>query len=390
MRARRLILLLAIGLVAAAAVIAVVLIATGGRDKAAAQGTGATAPAAATAATNLPAVRLRQIASGLSAPVGLTTPPGDTHRLFVVEKTGRIVVIVNGRRLATPFLNIGSRVSKGTEQGLLGLAFDPQYASNGRFYVYYTDTAGDIRVVRYTVSASNRNLANASSATVLWSVPHHAHANHNGGQLAFGPDGLLYIGVGDGGSEGDPNRYGQNVHVPYAKIWRLDVSSASARPVMYAYGLRNPWRFSFDRKTGALWIGDVGQNKWEEIDYLKAGTARGTNFGWSYYEGDHVYKVQHIVRTRLRFPIAEYSHALGDAVVGGYVYRGSAIPRLRGYYLFADYGTARVWAKAGPRGGVHILTGISQKLPSISSFGQNALGELYLTSLNGRVYKIVP
>ncbi len=390
MSARRLILLVLVGLVAAAVAVTAVLVSTGGRDSAAAQGTGAAVPAAATAATKLPAVKLKLVASGLSLPVGLTAPPGDTHRLFVVEKTGKIAVIVNGKRLATPFLNLSSRVSKGSEQGLLGLAFDPQFASNGRFYVFYTNTAGDIKIVRYTVSSSNRNRADASSATVLWTVAHHAHANHNGGQLAFGPDGLLYIGVGDGGSEGDPNLYGQNVNVPYAKIWRLDVSSASAKPVLYAYGLRNPWRFSFDRKTGALWIGDVGQDKWEEIDYLKAGTAPGTNFGWSYYEGDHIYKVQSIVRTRLVFPVAEYSHAVGDAVIGGYVYRGSAIPGLRGYYLFADYGTARVWAKAGPKGGVHILTGVSQKLPSISSFGQNAAGELYLTSLNGRVYKIVP
>ena len=389
MRARRLMLPAAVGLIAAAAVTAAVLVSTDGSDRAVAQGS-ATASAAATAATKLPAVRLKLVASGLSLPVGMTVAPGDAHRLFVVEKTGRIVVIRNGKRLATPFLNIASRVSNGTEQGLLGLAFDPGYVSNGRFYVFSTNTKGDIEVVRYTVSASNPDRANASSAKVLWTVAHHAHNNHNGGQLAFGPDGLLYIGIGDGGSEGDPDRYGQNVHVPYAKIWRLDVSSATAKPVLYAYGLRNPWRFSFDSKTGALWIGDVGQDRWEEIDYLKAGTPAGTNFGWSYYEGDHVYKVQHIVRTHLVFPVAEYSHAVGDAVVGGYVYRGSAIPGLRGYYLFADYGTARVWAKAGPKGGVHILADLSQKLPNISSFGRNAAGELYLTSLNGRLYKIVP
>ena len=388
MRARHLVLTIVVGLIAAAAATAAVMVSTGAHDSAAAQDEAT--PAAAAATTKLPAVKLKQVASGLSLPVGLTAPPGDVHRLFVVEKTGKIVVILNGKVLATPFLNLSSRVSKGTEQGLLGLAFDPKYASNGRFYIFYTNTAGDIKIVRYTVSSSDRNRADASSAKVLWTVAHHAHPNHNGGQLAFGPDGLLYIGIGDGGGEGDPNLYGQNVHVPYAKIWRLDVNSATAKPVMYAYGLRNPWRFSFDSKTGALWIGDVGQNKWEEIDYLKAGTAPGTNFGWSYYEGDHVYKAQPIVRAHLVFPVAEYSHAVGDAVIGGYVNRGSAIPGLRGYYLFADYGTARVWAKAGPKGSVHILTGISQKLPNVSSFGQNAVGELYLTSLNGRVYKIVP
>ena len=383
MRPRSLLVMTAIGLAVAAAVI-VALVSTSGGDRAAAS------PTAATQAVPVPTVRLKLITGALTQPLGATSPPGDTHRLFVVEKIGLVRLIRNGKLLATPFLNIRGRVSGGSEQGLLSLAFDPHYATNRRFYVDYTNASGDIRVVRYVTSAGNPNRANAGSATVLWTVAHHAHPNHNGGQLAFGPDGRLYIGVGDGGSEGDPNSYGQNLSVPYAKIWRLDVTTAGAKPVLYAYGLRNPWRFSFDRRTGALWIGDVGQDHWEEVDYLKPGTRPGTNFGWSYYEGDHVFRVQPIVRTRLVFPRVEYSHSVGNAIVGGYVYRGSAIPGLRGFYLYADYGTARVWAKAGPRGAAHILAGVSQRLPNVSSFGQNAKGELFISSLNGRLYKLVP
>jgi glucose/arabinose dehydrogenase len=382
MKPRSLLVVTAIGLALAAAV-AVVLLSMSGGDRASAS------PNAVTQAVAVPTVRLKLITGALTQPLGATSPPGDTHRLFVVEKIGLVRIIRNGKLLATPFLNIGGKVSGGSEQGLLSLAFDPHYATNRRFYVDYTNKSGDIKVVRY-VTSSNADRANAGSATVLWTVAHHAHANHNGGQLAFGPDGLLYIGVGDGGSEGDPNNYGQNLAVPYAKIWRLDVTTPGAKPVLYAYGLRNPWRFSFDRKTGALWIGDVGQDHWEEVDYLKPGTSPGTNFGWSYYEGDHVFRRQPIVRTRLVFPLVEYSHSVGNAIVGGYAYRGSAIPGLRGFYLYADYGTARVWAKAGPRGSVHILAGVSQKLPTISSFGQNAKGELFVSSLNGRLYKLVP
>jgi glucose/arabinose dehydrogenase len=382
MRARRSFMWAAVAIVTVGALATAALVAIGAGDRAAAQ-------TPTLQAVKVPTVRLHLVVSNLSKPLGMTAAPGDSRRLFIVEKTGYIRVLLNGKLLANTFLNVHSRVTAGGEQGLLSVAFDPAYATNGRFYVYYTATNGDIKVVRYTVS-SNRSVANASSATVLWTVAHHAHSNHNGGQLAFGPDGLLYIGIGDGGSEGDPNLYGQNVHVPYAKIWTMDVSSSSPTPVLYAYGLRNPWRFSFDSTTGNLWIGDVGQNKWEEIDYLKAGTKAGTNFGWSYYEGDHVYKPQAIVRTRLVYPVSEYSHALGAAVIGGYVYRGSAIPALKGDYLFADYASARVWFKTSPGAAAHILTGISQKLPSVSSFGQNSKGELFISSLDGKIYKIVP
>ena len=387
MNVRRVFLWAGTSIAAGGALAAVLLVSAGGGSQAIAQSPSPTSAAAAKAAT-VPAVKLKLVASGLTAPLGVTTPPGDTHRLFVVDKVGKIRVIANGTLLAKPFLDVSGLVSGGSEQGLLSLAFDPNYSKNGHFYVDYTNPAGNIRVVRYTVSSGDPNVADPSSAKILFKVAHHAHTNHNGGQLAFGPDGLLYIGVGDGGSEGDPHRYGQNTKVPYAKIWRLNVTTLHKQ--LYAYGLRNPWRFSFDSKTGNLWIGDVCQNRWEEIDFLKAGVKPGTNFGWSYYEGDHTYKRQHIVRTRLVFPVTEYSHSLGCAVIGGYVYRGSAFAALRGDYLYADHCSGRVWFKTGPHKSAHILTGISRKLTNITSFGQDASGELYLSALNGNVYEIVP
>ena len=389
MTRRRATVLSVVGLSILAAIVTAVAV-TAGRDRATAATL--TKPSSGDAAGRqgaLPKVALSRVARDLSQPVGLTSPPGDTHRLFVVEKTGRIRIIKDGTLLKRAFLDVHKLISGGSEQGLLSLAFDPEYASNGRFYVFYTNTAGNIRVARYRVSA-DPNVANAGTRKVLWSVAHSAHANHNGGQLAFGPDGRLYIGVGDGGSEGDPNLYGQNVHVPYAKIWRLNVKVAGAKPRLYAYGLRNPWRFSFDSRTGNLWIGDVGQNRWEEIDFLRAGTKPGVDFGWSHYEGGHVYKPQAINRARLVFPVAQYSHALGCAVIGGYVYRGSAIPALRGDYVFGDLCSGRIWIKTSPHATKQILTGVSQKLSQITSFGQNAHGELYVMTVAGGLYKLVP
>lgn len=279
---------------------------------------------ARTAVLATPSFHLKRIATGLIQPLYVTAPPGDTHRLFIVEKTGEIVILRDGVRLAAPFLNISNLVSQASEQGLLCLAFDPHFAANHRLYVSYTDLSNNVRVVRYTVSSGDPDRASPASAKLLLAVPH-PFTNHNGGQLAFGPDGLLYIGLGDGGSEGDPRLYGQNLHVLLAKILRMDENAARPRPSICAYGLRNPWRFSFDRANGDLWIGDVGQDRWEEIDYLRAGTPAGTNFGWSYYEGNHVYKPQAIDRARLVFPVHEYSHAYGTSVIGGYVYRGLSL-----------------------------------------------------------------
>jgi glucose/arabinose dehydrogenase len=343
-------------------------------------------PSSTPSPSRSPVLALQPVSGSYAQPLYLTAPPGDLHRLFIVQKGGVIRVVRDGRPLPQPFLDLTVKISAVSERGLLSLAFDPLYARNGYFYVYYTDTQGSIRIVRYRVSA-NPDRADAASARVLFTYPHR-YANHNGGQLQFGPDGLLYAGLGDGGQEGDPHLYGQDLHTFFGKLITLDVRLTHPQARIYAYGLRNPWRFSFDPANGNLWIGDVGQNAWEEIDFLRAGTPAGTNFGWSSYEGDHAYKRQPIDRRRLVFPVFEYSHRLGDAVTGGYVYRGAAIPGLRGTYLFADFGSGRVWAMAGPhRAPVQISLG--RKLTQVASFGRDAAGELYIVSLAGGVYRIV-
>jgi glucose/arabinose dehydrogenase len=349
---------------------------------------GSTSPATAAAA----AVRLQKLPFAFAQPVYVTSPPGDASRLFVVEKTGRIRVIENGALLITPFLDISRLVSTSGEQGLLSMAFDPHYATNGRFYVDYTNVTGDTRVVRYTVSKADLNVANAGSARTILGV-HQPYANHNGGQLQFGPDGRLYVSLGDGGSEGDPNHYGQNRATLLSKILRLNVKVSPVKVQRYAMGLRNPWRFSFDSKTGALWIGDVGQDKWEEVDYLRPGAPAGANFGWSAYEGTHLYNsaiAATVKKSSLTWPVTQYSHSVGNAVTGGYVYRGSAIPALRGFYVFGDFGSGHVWAMKGPGGARRALSGADGQVSQISSFGQDASGELYVVSLAGSVYKIVP
>ena len=345
---------------------------------------GAAAPSASAA------VRLHRILHGLSSPVSLTSPPGDS-RLFVVEKCGQIRVDRAGRLLKRPFLNLSGIVSCASEEGLLSMAFDPHYRQNGYLYVDYSNRDGNTRVARFQVERRHPNIANPFTRKILVKV-HQPFSNHKGGQLQFGPDGKLYIGLGDGGSEGDPNDEGQSGG-PLASILRLDVSVPGATPRVYAYGLRNPWRFSFDRTTGDLWIGDVGQDRWEEIDHLKAGAPAGTNFGWSYYEGNSVYKVQTIDRTHLKSPAVVYPHSASGpdncAVIGGYVYRGKPIPRLRGYYLYGDFCSGRIW-KRRATGGRPVLMHISFQVSNLSAFGQGAGGGLYVLSLNGSVYRLVP
>ncbi len=335
------------------------------------------------------AVHLQRVARGLY-PLYLTAPSGDP-RLFIVQQTGQIRVIRGGHLTARPFLNIASRVSCCGEQGLLSMAFDPDYRRTGRFYVDFTNRSGDTRVAQYRVLAGHPNRANPFSKRILLKA-HQPFSNHNGGQLQFGPDGLLYVSLGDGGSEGDPNLVGQKKTGPLSKILRLNVNKRRPAPGVYAYGLRNPWRFSFDRATGGLWIGDVGQDHWEEVDHLRHGAAAGVNFGWSYYEGRHVFKPQPIDRSRLRFPVKEYAHSVGGpdncSVTGGYVYRGHAIPKLRGRYLYADFCSGRIW-KLPVAGGHSRLMPISFRVGQISSFGQGSAGELYVVSLAGSVYKIV-
>ena len=358
---------------------------------------GAVTPATATAspstagAARPPAVALQKIPGSFDSPLYVASPPGDRSRLFVVEQTGRIRVVKNGALLATPFLDVSSLITSGGERGLLSVAFDPAYATNRLFYVDYTDLNGNTRVVRYQASASNPDVAVPSSATVILAVAQ-PYSNHNGGQLQFGPDGRLYVGMGDGGSGGDPQDHAQDPTSQLGKILRISHPSTAPSVGMYTMGMRNPWRFSFDSKTGALWIGDVGQDKWEEIDYLRPGRPAGANLGWSGYEGTHVYdaaRAAKLDRAKLVWPVTQYSHTYGEAVVGGYVYRGAAMPALRGWYLFADYASARVWAMKGPGGTAQPLNGADRVLPSVTSFGQDAAGELYMTSPKGSVYRIV-
>jgi hypothetical protein len=352
------------------------------------------APAAAprAAAASPPAVSLEKLPGAFAQPVYLTAPRGDTARLFVVEKTGAIRIIKGGAVLPRPFLDISGRVSKGGEQGLLSMAFHPRYATNRRFYVNYTDTAGDTRVVRYRASATDPDIAVPSSARVVLRVDQ-PYSNHNGGQLQFGPDGRLYVGMGDGGGAGDPQGRAQSSRSRLGKLLRLDVDASPVRVGVYAKGLRNPWRFSFDRSTGALWIGDVGQGAHEEIDYLRPGRPAGANFGWNGYEGTLVYDARtaaRLTRSSLTFPVSQYGRDLGRSVTGGYVYRGSAIPALRGFYLFADFASGHVWAKKGPGGTPRVVPGLDEQVAQVSSFGQDARGELYVVSLAGPVFRIVP
>ena len=324
------------------------------------------------------------------APVFAAAPPGVANTMYVVEQAGRIVAWQNGKVRARPFLDIRNQVTSGGEQGLLSVAFDPLYARNHFFYVDYTDLAGDTRVVRYR---SNGTSAIAGSAKQLLFVKDFA-PNHNGGQLQFGPDGFLYWGNGDGGGQGDPEHNGQSLTAPFAKIERLNVRAAGApRWQLVAYGLRNPWRFSFDRKSGDLYIGDVGQNDWEEIDYVARGTATPVNFGWSRYEGNHVYNGAEALAGTGPYiaPVYEYPHSQGCAVDGGYVYRGSKLPAEVGRYYFGDNCSGNVWSLEVAGSAATSIRVEPFQVPGLSSFAQDSRGELYLMSVTtGNLYRLQP
>ena len=393
----------------AVAVLAAAVVGCGsGDDDARAESTG---PATATAAAEAPSrteaatgFRLRRVAGGLGDALLVTHAPGQPSRLFVVQQSGKIIVLRNGRRQRAPFLDISRLISAGGERGLLGLAFHPDYGRNGRFYVNYTNRRGDTRVVEYRRASATR--ANPRSARRLLSIAQ-PYSNHNGGHLAFGPDDYLYIGTGDGGSGGDPHGNGQRRDTLLGKILRIDVDSRSrgrpygipsdnpfasggGRPEIYSYGLRNPWRFSFDRRRGDIWIGDVGQGAFEEIDYRPRGGARGANFGWNAFEGRSPFAGSAAVRGRAPVaPVAQYDHGKGCSVTGGYVYRGTRAPALRGRYLFADFCSGRVWSiRAGPRpGGLREITGrLGVSLSNVSSFGEGLRGDLYVVA-GGAVYR---
>ena len=348
---------------------------------------------------------------GLRAPTGVTNAGDGTGRLLITERAGKVrVVNADGALDPEPFVDLTGRIISGGERGLLGLAFHPSFATNRRLFVDYTRAGDGATVVSELQASADGSRADPASERTLLVVPQ-PFANHNGGQIAFGPDGYLYIGLGDGGSEGDPNGNGQNRNVLLGKILRIDVDASHAagkayaippdnpyallgaapgagRLEIWAYGLRNPWRFSFDRLTGDLYIGDVGQNAWEEIDRQPLDPPGGANYGWNLREGDHCYRT--CDTTGLVAPIAEYSHALGCAVTGGYVYRGAAEASLQGVYIFGDYCSGRLFTLHSGGGSFTTRTVANTSL-NISSFGEDDAGELFLVDLGaGGLYRVLP
>jgi len=377
--------------------------------------------------TALAAVR---VAAGLQRPLLALSPAKDLERLFIVEQDGKIKILKNGILNAAPFLDIGALTDSPSdggdtnEQGLLGLAFDPDYVDNGIFYVYHTDVAGQHNlVVRYERNGANPDEADAASRQVLLTLDHSSFTNHNGGMIAFGPnDGYLYIATGDGGDFCDPFDYGQDLSSPLGKILRIDVSTAfpysippdnpfvdtpGALPEVYEYGLRNPYRFSFDSANGDLYIGDVGQNLYEEIDYVPAAAAAGRNFGWDFFEGVHCpnpscASEENCAPDDYVAPIHEYEHDGSCSITGGYVYRGCRLPDLHGTYFYGDFCAAFVHSFRVTGGAMtgfqdrtaELAPGGGLALQQITSFGQDARGEVYVIdrgfAFQGEVYRIVP
>ncbi len=356
-----------------------------------------------------PVIGFSNLVSGLSSPVDITNAGDGTNRLFIVEQSGRIRIHNGASLLVTPFLDISSIISSGGERGLLSLAFHPGYAINRYFFIYYTNTSGDITIARYQAQAGNPNLADALSGVVLLNIPK-PFANHNGGDLNFGPDGYLYFGTGDGGSGGDPNNLSQNGLSLLGKMIRIDVNNFLFPPYytipadnpyiadpnvddrIWAIGLRNPWRWSFDRATNDMWIADVGQGSWEEVNFRAAGTTGGVNYGWRCYEGNAAYNTAGCLpQASYISPIFEYPHVFatgGFSITGGFVYRGTEFPALQGYYICADYVSGNVWL-INPNGSGGWITRRQSGLPgSISAFGEAENGTLYAVSLGGSIYKV--
>ena len=368
-----------------------------------AQATPAAAPAAVTPTAFVPGnihLSFARVAHGLSQPVFATTPPADSSRLFVVEQGGLIRLIRRGVLQSAPFLDLRAKVSTGGERGLLGLAFHPDYNTNGKFYVDYTDRNGNTVVEQYRRSSTNAQKANPTAKGVFRITQ--PYPNHNGGMLAFGPDRYLYVGMGDGGSAGDPGNRAQNINSLLGKILRINIDTSKPYAIpptnpyvgrdgsdlVWSIGLRNPWRFSFDRATGDLWIGDVGQNRYEEIDRSTAPDAgRGLNYGWRVLEGTQCYNPSTGCSTAGKtMPIATYTHSVGCSVTGGYVYRGSKYPDLQGVYLFGDFCSGRIWGldAAGANSQTPVL--LYDAGAAISSFGEDNAGSLYLVDRNGDIW----
>jgi glucose/arabinose dehydrogenase len=336
-------------------------------------------------------LRLRPFASGFDSPVYVTATRSEPGRLYVVEQPGLIRVVQDGKLRTQPFLDIRSRVRSGGEQGLLSMAFHPSYAKNHRFFVYFNDRSGDVRVFEFR---SNGTIGLPNTGRSLLRVAHRQYDNHNGGQLQFGPDGQLYAGTGDGGSGGDPSNHSQTLRSRLGKLMRLNVNKRGARWQIVGYGLRNPWRFSWDPATRDLYIGDVGQNEWEEVDVRTPAQQRGlNNYGWRVWEGRSRYTPGQQVnpRGRLVFPIVTYSHSKGCSITGGYVYRGKEVPSARGRYFYGDYCSGTIWSLRAVKG--KLRGGVRREpftVSNLSSWGEDVSGELYATSLDGTIYKLSP
>jgi glucose/arabinose dehydrogenase len=361
-------------------------------------GGGATPPR-----TTVPTLALSPVVSGLTNPLGMESSHDSTGRLFILQQGGIIRILQNGSLNAAPFLDITSLVESGGEKGLLGLAFHPNFSTNRKFYVNDTRrVAGQLQtiVAEYQASTANPNQADTSSARILLTI-NQPFDNHNGGQLAFGPDGFLYIGVGDGGSGGDPNNNGQNKTVLLGKLLRIDVNSTSAgkqyaippgnpfasgvggAPEIFAYGFRNPWRFSFD--SSRLFVADVGQDAFEEIDLVES----GKNYGWRVMEGTHCFNpASNCDQTGLTLPIFDYPHSDGESVTGGFVYRGSAIPALVGTYVFADFISGNIWL-LNESGSTWTRTLAIASGRGVSSFGRDDSGEIYVVDYSGSILRLV-
>jgi glucose/arabinose dehydrogenase len=345
-------------------------------------------------------VRLAKVGS-FNAPIYVTAPRGDRSRVFVVERGGRIRVLLRGRKLRRPFLNLSSDVRTDGERGLLSMAFAPDYAKSGRFYVYFTDRDGDIHIQQFTRSR-NPNVARKASRRNVITIEHSRFSNHNGGQLEFGPDGFLYAGVGDGGGAGDPFRSGQSLRTDLGKILRIDprpgggfrvpgsnpfLRRSGARPEIWAYGLRNPWRFSFDRRTGALVIGDVGQDQQEEVDYARRGRGRGVNYGWSVFEGNHHYRSGSAPGARK--PNFVRTHGAGwCAITGGYIVRDRSLRGLYGRYVYGDLCRSDLHSIVLTTRGARSDQRLGLRVQQLVSFGEDAAGHVYAVSLNGPVYRL--
>ncbi|NNF13621.1 MAG: glucose dehydrogenase [Gemmatimonadetes bacterium] len=358
----------------------------------------------ATSPTSEGTLALEVVTDEVASPVGLASPPGDASRIFVLEQPGRVRVIRDGTLLTDAFLDITSETSADGERGLLGLAFHPDYDVNGYVFVYYTDNAGDTRVERFT--AAGPDMADPGSGQIVLAVDQ-PYSNHNGGHMAFGPDGYLYVALGDGGDGGDPQGNGQDLATLLGSILRLDVDggspyavpsdnpfvgTAGASPEIWVYGLRNPWRFSFDRANGDLYIGDVGQSRLEEISVQDAGSGGGENFGWNVMEGTDCFGAASCNTSGLTLPVYEYDHDEGCSVTGGYVYRGAALTELAGRYFFGDFCSGFVRSfryQAGAAVDVQDHGVDLGTIGGLSSFGEDSAGELYLLDIEGVVYRLV-